>query len=177
MTILFPDGVQQLGNTSVAVVQTMAAPGSPSLATDLNAASTVNVSCFLYSGAEPAKNANKGTKPRRLCTRRDVETFGTITYEVSDLVYTYDPQADSTATANKARAALTEGSTVYLVIRRGLAAETTAFAAAQKVDVWKVKLGPQNKTRTGDGDQDEFSITQSVTVAVAGPWEDVAIAA
>ena len=89
---------------------------------------------------------------------------------------TYDPQAAMSTDDNKARSALTEGSEVYLVIRRGLDGQDTAFAVGQYVDVWKVKLGPQNKTQTGDGDQDEYSITQAV-IALSPPVEDVQIVA
>lgn len=176
MTVIFPDGIQQEGNTSVAVIQTMASPGVPSMATDIGAASTVIVSCYLYSGGMPTKTVNKGTRPRRVCSKSDKQAFGVKTYDITDLQYVYDPQALITAAVNKARGALTEGSTVFVLIRRGLDAQTSAFAIGQKVDVWKVTLGPQNKTTTGDGEFDEFTITQSVIV-VTDPWEDVAIAA
>lgn len=176
MTVLFPEAVKQQGNTSVAVVQTIADTSAPSLGTEINAATSVNVSCFLYSGGEGTTTTAKGEAPRRLCTTSTFSTFGNTTYDVSDLQYVYDPQAADNDPANEARTALTEGSEVYLVIRRGLAAETTAFAAAQKVDIWHVRLGPQNKTVTGTGEFDEFSITQSVAV-IEPPIEDVAIVA
>lgn len=176
MSVLFPEATQVYGNTSVVVVQTMAAPGAPDLSTDINHASSVNVSCFLYSGGTGTSTTAKGEAPRRLCTKSQLQQFGSTTYEITDLQYTYDPQAAPGADANKARAALVEGSEVFLVIRRGLDAQDTTYAAGQYVDVWKVKLGPQNKTQTGDGDFDEYSITQSV-IALSPPTEDVAIVA
>lgn len=176
MSVLFPEATQVYGNTSVTVVQTIADPAAPKLATEINAASSVNVSCFLYSGGVGTSTTNKGEAPRRLCTKDVLQQFGTTTYEVTDLQYTYDPQEASTTNNNKARAALPEGSEVYLVIRRGLDAQDTAYAAGQIVDVWKVKLGPQNKTQTGDGEFDEYSITQSV-VAMTQPKQDVAVVA
>lgn len=176
MSVLFPEATQVYGNTSVTVVQSIADVAAPKLATEINAASSVNVSCFLYSGGVGTSTTNKGEAPRRLCTKSVLQQFGTTTYEVTDLQYTYDPQEASAHDNNKARVALAEGSEVYLVIRRGLDAQDTAYAAGQKVDVWKVKLGPQNKTQTGDGEFDEYSITQSV-VAMTPPSEDVDIAA
>jgi hypothetical protein len=176
MTVFFPEATQVYGNTSVVVVQTIANPEAPSLATDINAATSVNVSCYLYSGGVGTSTTNKGEAPRRLCTTSVLQNFGQTTYEVTDLQYTYDPQEDLTHENNDARNALTEGSEVYLVVRRGLNAQDTAYAAAQKVDVWHVRLGPQNKTQTGDGEFDEYSITQAV-VAMEPPVEDVEIAA
>lgn len=176
MSVIFPEATQVYGNTSVVVVQTMANPAAPSLATDINHATSVNVSCYLYSGGVGTSTTNKGEAPKRLCTTSVLQNFGTTTYEVTDLQYTYDPQEALSTENNEARNALTEGSEVYLVIRRGLSAQDTAYAAAQKVDVWHVRLGPQNKTQTGDGEFDEYSITQSV-VAIEPPVEDVAVVA
>lgn len=176
MTVVFPDAVLQEGNTSVVVVQTMAAPGVPSLATDIGAASSVNVSCYLYQGGVPTKAQSVGDRPRRICSKKTLQAFGNKSYTVTDLEYVYDPQGASSTTGNKARTALAEGSTVFLIVRRGLDSQTSAFVAAQKVDVWKVQLGPQNKTATGDGEFDEMTITQSVLV-LTDPWEDVAVAA
>jgi hypothetical protein len=176
MTVIFPEATQVYGNTSVTVVQTMAVPSAPDLSTDINAVTSVNVSCFLYSGGVGTSTTNKGEAPARLCTTSRLQNFGTTTYEVTDLQYTYDPQAALSVEANDARNVLTEGSEVYLVIRRGLNAQDTAYAAGQYVDVWHVRLGPQNKTQTGEGEFDEYSITQSV-VAMEPPVEDVQIVA
>ncbi|MCD4535642.1 hypothetical protein LRP67_16235 [Nocardioides sp. cx-169] len=176
MSVIFPEATQVYGNTSVAVVQDMADMSAPDLSTDILASTTVNVSCFLYSGGVGTSTTNKGEAPRRLCTTSVLQNFGTTTYEVTDLQYTYDPQAALSTDDNKARAALTEGSEVYLILRRGLNAQDTAFAAGQYVDVWHVRLGPQNKTQTGDGEFDEYSVTQTV-VAIEPPVEDVQILA
>lgn len=179
MTVLYPEATQVYGNTSVVVVQEMTdttVPIAPSLATDINDATSVNVSCFLYSGGTGTSTTNKGEAPRRVCTKSVLQQFGSTTYEVTDLQYTYDPQAALSAENNKARSALVEGSEVWLVIRRGLDAQDTAYAAGQYVDLWHVRLGPQNKTQTGDGEFDEYSVTQSV-VALEPPIEDVAIVA
>lgn len=176
MTVLFPEATQVYGNTSVLVVQTMANPAVPDLSSDINAVTTVNVSCFLYSGGVGTSTTAKGEAPKRLCTKSVLQQFGSTTYEVTDLQYTYDPQAALSGDGNEAREALVEGTDVYLLIRRGLDAQDTAYAVGQRVDVWHVKLGPQNKTQTGDGDFDEYSITQSV-IALSPPVEDVAIVA
>lgn len=176
MSVLFPEATQVYGNTSVLVVQELTAPGAVSLANDVNDVTTVNVSCFMYSGGVGTSTTTKGEAPRRLCTKSVLQQFGSTTYDVTDLQYLYDPQQPLSADANAAREALVEGAEVTLLIRRGLDAQDTAYAAGQRVDAWKVKLGPQNKTQTGDGEYDEFSITQTV-VALSPPVEDIIIAA
>ena len=174
MTVVFPEAVKAQGNVSVTVVQTIADPTAPKLATEINAASSVNVSCYLYSGGMGTSTTNKGEAPRRLCSTDTFQQFGNTSYDISDLVYLYNPQEDDTDEANEAKAALTEGSDVYLVVRKGLDAKTAAYATGQLVDVWHVRLGPQNRGMTGDGEFDEFAITQTVIVLDA-PEYDAAI--
>lgn len=176
MTIVFPEAVKQQGNTAVVAVLTIANTAAPSLATEINASTSRNISCYLYSGGAATATTNKGESPRRLCSTKTFQQFGITNYEITDLQYVYKPQAAGTDTANAAKTMLTEGTEVFLVIRRGLSAQNTAYAAGQKVDVWKVRLGPQNRTATGDGEFDEFTITQSV-VALVPPTEDATIAA
>lgn len=176
MTVIFPEAVKAQGNTSVTVAQTITDTAAPKLATEINAPTSVNVSCFLYSGGVGTANTNKGEAPRRICTTETFQQFGNTSYDVTDLMYVYDPQADDTDPANKAKAALTEGTDVYLVIRKGLDAQTSALAVAQKVDIWHVRLGPQNRGATGDGEFDEFAITQTV-IPLSPPVYDAVIAA
>lgn len=176
MTVVFPEAVKAQGNVSVTVVQTIANTAAPSLATEINAVSSVNVSCYLYSGGVGTSSTNKGEAPRRLCSTDTFQQFGNTSYDVSDLSYLYDPQGDDADEANEAKAALTEGTDVYLVVRKGLDAKDTAYAASQKVDIWHVRLGPQNRATTGDGEFDEFAITQPVIV-LESPVYDAEIAA
>ena len=178
MTIVFPEAVKAQGNTSVTVAVSVTRTG-PLIATEVNAASSVNVSCYLYSGGAGTSTQSKGTAPDRLCSTDTLEQFGRKTYAVTDLQYVYDPQAPSSDPANKARTVLEEGAEVWLVVRRGLPAKSDAYTAGEIVDLWHVRLGAQNKTSTGGdapGEFDEFSITQSV-IAIEPPIEDVALAA
>lgn len=175
MTVVFPEGVSAFGTTSVAVVQTIANTSAPTL-TEINAATSVNVSCFLVSGGVGTVTTNKGNPPRRLCTTAQFESFGTSTYSVSDLTYLYSPQGDDADVANKAKVALEEGTDVYLVVRRGLSAEDEPFAVGDKVDIWHVTLGPQNEQPTGDGEFDLHAIVQPSAVK-SKPVKNVTIAA
>jgi hypothetical protein len=176
ISIVFPEATKVQGNTSVYVVQTMANMSAPDLSSEINAASSVVVSCYLYGDLNPTVTTNKGEAPRRLCTTQVFQQFGNTTYEVPDLQYVYTPQEATSTSNNKAVASLTEGSSVFLVIRRGLNAQTGVAAVGQYVDTWHVRLGPQNRTTTGDGEFDEYSITQSV-IALEPPHYGVQIVA
>lgn len=176
MSVIFPEATKSQGNTSVLVVQTIANMTAPDLSSELQAVTTVNASCYLYGDLNPTISTAKGEAPRRLCTTEVFQQFGNTTYEIPDLTYVYDPQEDDTDEANEAKAALVEGSEVFLVIRRGLNARTVALAAGQLVDVWHVRLGPQNRSVTGDGEFDEYAITQSV-IPLEPPEYGVAIVA
>lgn len=176
MTVTFPEAVKAQGNISVRVVQTIADPTAPKLATEINAATSVDVSCFLYGGGIGTSTQNKGEAPRRICATDTFQEFGNTTYEVSDLQYAYDPQLALSAAVNKARQILEPGTEVWLVVRLGLAANSEAWAEGQIVDLWHVRLGRQNKTTTGDAEFDQLSITQGAIV-LEPPVEDVALVA
>jgi hypothetical protein len=172
MTVVFPEAVKAQGATNVLVIPTMSDMAAPSLATDVGNAGTEDISNYLYGDFQPTATTNKGEAPRRLGSTQTFQQFGNTLYEVPDLTYVYDPTG-SDAEANAAKDALDADAEVYLLIRRGHPIET-AFAAAQVVDVWHVKLGPQNRGTTGDSEFDEYAITQSV-VALEPPSLGVAI--
>jgi hypothetical protein len=88
----------------------MANMSAPDLSSEINAASSVVVSCYLYGDLNPTVTTNKGEAPRRLCTTQVFQQFGNTTYEVPDLQYVYTPQAATSTSNNKAVASLTEGS-------------------------------------------------------------------
>lgn len=175
MTVVFPEAVKAQGNKSIKVVQTIADPAAPSLATEVNAATSVDVSGYLFGDFSATATTNKGEAPRRLASTRTIQEFGNTNYEITDIQYVYNPQGDDTDEANAAKAALTEGTEVWLVERLGLSAQSEAYAATQKVNLHHVRLGPQNRTSTGDGEFDQLSITQSV-IHIEPPLTDVSIA-
>lgn len=177
MSVLFPEATKAQGNISVTVVATIAITAAPDLSSEINAAGSVNVSCFLYdNGSVVNTTTNKVTANARLCTTQQFQQFGNTTYEVSDLIYVYDPQGGPSADENKAKELLEEGTEVYLVERNGLDAQVTDYAAAQLVNVYHIRLGAQNRTRQGDAEAGEFSITQSA-ILLSPPVYDVAIVA
>lgn len=176
MTVLYPEATKAQGNISVTVAPTIAAPATPGLSTDF-ASGTVNVSCYLYdNGSIVSATTNKVTANARLCTTEQFQQFGNTVYEVSDLIYVYDPQGSGSSDENKAKAALDEGADVWLVERLGIDAQTTDLTAGDIVNLYHVRLGKQNRTRQGDAEAAEFSITQSA-ILLEPPVYDVAIIA
>lgn len=170
MTIIYPEGTPTLGNTKVKAVVTIADLLAPKLATEINAVSSVDISCYLYpAGWAPSATTAKGSKPARLCSKNDLQQFNRTAYEVGDLQYVYDPQGASTVDANKAKTLLVEGTKIYLVERLGLDAQTNAFAVAQKVTTHYLILGPQIPSGDRTDENGEFFITQSVIYVNAGP--------
>lgn len=176
MTIIYPQATPALGATATVVALTLANDGQVSLATDLTSANSLNISCFLYGNFTATSETPKGQAPRRQCDTSQREQFGPTTFTGPTLQYAYDPQSDGTVDENKAKAMLTEGLDVWVIERNGKPAKLEDLAATDVVNLHHLRLGKQNRTRTGDDDQAEFSITQE-TVYVEDPIYDVVIAA
>lgn len=167
MTVVFPDGVRSRGNESVLFVATLADPTAPKL-TELNAVTSVNVSCWL-SGFAPQGSQDTAEDPR-LCSEQIFEDPGDIKVSIDNIEYVYYPQATVPTAANKAYELLKKDVTGYLIDRRGLNARTTALAIGQLVDVYPVRLGEQFRMPLDPGAQGgKFRITQKPFVT--GPYD------
>lgn len=176
MTVYFPEATKSLGNTALIVVQTMAAPSAPDLSTDILGATAVAAQCFLYSDMVATGETNKGTAPTRACESTEREEFGRTKYAITDIQYVHNPQENDAHADNALRGALPPDAEVYLIERQGPDSRTVAIAAGDLVNVHHVRVGPQNRTKTGDGEFDEFSITQALSY-IEDPIYDVAVVA
>jgi hypothetical protein len=159
MTLIYPESTPSFGNTKVKAVATIASDAAPSLATEVNAVSSLDVSCFIRDW-NPEITSNSGTAPPRLCTKTSMPQEGTSQFSAVELRYVYDPQAADSTDENKAKALFVQGTTHKFVVRKGLDAQSTAFAASQRVEVWEMRAGRQNKVRSGDDEFAEFEISQ-----------------
>lgn len=179
MTIIFPEGVRVRGRTSLKWVPTLADPTAPSLATEVNAAGALDISCFVYADSwTPAQEQNKGEAPLRLCTEVTVDEFGNLKYTLPDLSYIIDPQAAAATDGVKAYETLTPGLVGYIVERLGLRAKTEAFVVGQFVTVWPIELGPQLQTGDRSDEFAQFTVMQPIRVSDPGePWQRVALVA
>lgn len=171
MPTTVPAAVPSDGFVKLKWVTTIANPAAPSLATEINAASSLDLECYLKEMFTPKTEA-AAVEDRRMCSKQVFQTPGTYTYTIDDLVAVYDVQ-NAASVANKAYAALTPGATGYLVARWGMDSDT-AYAAGQKVDVFPVTLGPRVKLPPEANSQLKFTVKPFVTSTVQS---DVAIAA
>lgn len=176
MSVLIPEPVEAFGQTKVVVTPTVASETAPSLASDINGASAVEASFFLRDFA-PTAAQTKGAGPRVLGTKGQAQRLGTVTYDIPTLRYVYNPQGDPTDEANLLKEALTPGTEMFIIERKGLDAEDVDWTVGQKVRVHHVRLGEYNETRSGDDEFAEYEVSQEVVyVTNAGPT-DGAIAA
>ncbi|HET9501658.1 MAG TPA: hypothetical protein VFO98_15505, partial [Marmoricola sp.] len=66
------------------------------------------------------------------------------------------------------------GTELYFVVRKGFDAQNTAFAASQKVEVWKVRCGRQNFVRSGEDEFSEYEVSQQIFPLVEPVYGTVA---
>jgi hypothetical protein len=164
MAVTVPAGVKAEGNLKVSFVPTIAA--LPTItAVEVNAAGSLDVSFFFTAGNFKPSGEQARGDDRRLGSTQTFETLGREKNTIDDLVYIADPQAAPAAAGNKAMELFQPGVTGFFVVRYGLDALSVDFAAAQKVDVWPIIFGVQNKTPLADNDEfAKITITQSVAV-------------
>lgn len=175
MTIIQPETVLSQGRTSIYILTTPPAdPAAPTL-TELNAG--VVASCYFYGGTFPSTGEqNKGERPRKVCHKVVPEALGSVRFTIETVQYSHDPQADDAAPANAVRTALAEDAEVWIYDRMGKDAETAALAADDVLRGHNVDAGVQNWGQTGDGEFDEFSITQSLSYTGDQPRPVMAVA-
>lgn len=161
MTIITPEATSVQGNTKLKAVLTIATLASPSLASEINAASSLDVSCFIRDW-NPEIQSNTGFAPPRVCTTVQLPVEGNTQFNPIEIRYVYDPQGADTTDDNKAKALFVRGTEFYMVVRKGLDAQATAFAATQRVEVWKFRAGRQNLVRSGTDEFSEYEISQQL---------------
>lgn len=161
MAIIVPAqvSVQTLGNVKVAAVVAIANTAAPSLATEVNASTSIDFSCALTNdGFKPTADQGKTNKKRRMCATSDTEFLQPAQYSFEKLMYSVgDPQSEDSAIIGL----MVEGVKLYLVERLGIDADT-AFAAGQKVRVHYVQLGAPVAMYDPSSDSDEFLKSQTL---------------
>lgn len=171
MTILYPEGVSVLGNVKVKAVVSVTDMAAPKLATEINAVTSVELSCALMAdGWTPALSQGKGTRRRRLCSKTDTEQLNPATFSIGALMYsTGDPQDEDADITGL----MVAGAKLYIVERLGLDAEDDAFTVAEKVRTHYVELGEPARVYDTTADNGEFYIQQEVVYVGRGPVEGV----
>lgn len=175
MTLVIPDGTPTLGTTRVKVLVTMPSLTAPSLATAINAATAVDISCYLFpEGWAPTGTTAVGTRRARLCQKSQVEVLNRTTYAAGALQYVYLPQTADAGTGNEAKLICAPGAKLYFVERLGPDSQTVAFAQSQRIRTHYLELGPQIVSYDPTDENGEYFITQqAVYVNGAGPVDGV----
>ena len=166
-----PAAIPSDGYILVKWVTTIATKTSPSLATELNAASSLDITCYLKTHISPETSV-ESVEDWRACLRNVLETAGTQKTTIAPFEIIYDVQ-NASSVPNKAYAALTPTTTGFLCVRYGMDVDT-ALAAAQKIDVFPVYISARDKMAPERNSQ----LKAKVSVMIRDvPAYDVTIAA
>lgn len=136
-----PASVAADGNLKVVWVPAIANPAAPTLA-ELNAASAIDLSCYLTADGFNPGTEEETVTDDRLCSRQSFARPGR-TSDTLEIGYVFRGQ-DTAAVDNKAFTSLKHLTTGFIVERWGKD-YAAAFAAADVVDVKPVQCGVQRK--------------------------------
>lgn len=170
VTFVYPEGTPTLGNTKVIACAAVTNKAAPSLATEINAVTSVDMSgYFIAGGWNPDATTAKGTKLARLFSKTTQERFNKTSWVISDLMYTHDPQAAIGAAGNEAKNLLVPGAHIIFLERRGLDAQTVAMATTQKTRAFILELGPQIDSGDLTDENGEYYIKQAAILIGEAP--------
>ena len=127
------------GMTLVKIVTAIADTSAPKVATEINAASSVDISCYLTAGGWKPSLSEQVITDERLCTTQTYEQKGRSQRGL-DVEYIDNTNTSNAATYNKAKDTLVPGSEHVIGVRRGMPYEAAA-ATGQKVTLFPVKPG------------------------------------
>lgn len=125
------------GNTT-AILAPAVAGKAPTVA-EVTAASLVDISCYLTGDGLNLTTDQATIQDERLCSTQTYEKPGRKT-NTAEVTYIDNSNSEFEDTDNAAAEALIEGSTHFLITRRGVPYETP-FEAGQKVSVWPIQCG------------------------------------
>jgi hypothetical protein len=108
----------------------------------LSGVNALDITCYLTAAFAPDATVATVTDDR-VCLKQPLESPGATTWAIENIEYVYDVQ-NALSVSNELYAMAEEGADAYIISRYGMDVDT-APAAAQKVDVYPVKLGPRVK--------------------------------
>jgi hypothetical protein len=171
VSITIPEGTPTLANTKIKAVLSIADQTAPKKATELDAVTSVDLSCYLFAdGWTPTASTAKGQSRRRLCSPRSAERLNTTTYSIGALQYSHNPKTADTEPGNEARELLAEGTKIYLAEGQGIDGQTGEFTVGDRIRTHYVELGPQVDSGDQTDENGEFFIMQELVYVTAdGP--------
>ena len=175
---LKPQKVTANGKDSWFWVPAIADMAAPTVA-EINAASGVNITCFLLAEQDGVTGtAEKVALARLLCETSTTEALGDQTWSLADLQGVFDPQAAAGSTGKKAweefQDAINPG---YLVRRQGVIADSDSAEAAtgQFVDVFQVEVAKATPGKSSTDASGIYTFTAPVAL-VSTPEFNVPVA-
>jgi hypothetical protein len=174
-----PQLVTANGKDSWFFIPAVADKTAPTVA-EVNAATGLNISCYLWSDFEGlTSTTGKVTLPRLLCELNTYEANDVTSFTVADLDFAFAPQAAAASDGKKAWDKFKAGGlSGFLVRRQGIVADQDApeAAAGQFVDVMPVEIGKAVPGKTGVDAAGVYRAT--APVAITGePEFNVAVVA
>lgn len=143
-------------------------------AAEVNAATGLNISCFLWAEFEGVTSSTgKVTLPRLLCETQQYEANDSTTYTMSDLDFAFAPQAAAATDGKKAWDKFKAGGlSGFLVRRQGVTANTSTpeATAGQFVDIIPVEIGAAVPGKTSTGADGVYRAVSPVAVTGAPAW-------
>lgn len=130
---------------------------------------------FANGTARPTATTNRVTAERRIGDGQQFERIGLTNHTGGDMLYVFADQAAALADGKKWYEKIPEGTSGFLVNRRGVA-KATAPAAGQFVHVYPVEFGLSTPASAGEGESAEAAMTVGFAITSA-PAINVAIAA
>ena len=131
------------GNVLAKLVAAIADTSAPKVATEINAAGSVDISCYLTGAGYKPSLSEQVITDERLCTTQTYEQKGRSQRGL-EVEYIDNTNSANQTTYNKAKDTLVPGTAQYLVVRTGLP-YTTAAAAGQKFSVYPITPGEYNE--------------------------------
>lgn len=166
-----PPGIDAAGNSKIVFVKAIANLTAPTL-TEIKAGT--DLSCALY-GFVPS--TEQGTVTRtKYCYKQAAESLGRATTTIEAIEYDYNPQKLDDQDYGY-YAALTPGTSGWIVDRRGLDAKTVGFEADQIVDIYPVTLGARSRVAVDSTAEGEKLRTRQAIAVSGEPLLDVKIVA
>lgn len=162
--VALPETQTALGSSVIIVLDTP--PANPKVPTKAELNAGLFSQCHIYGSLSPQPTQNTGAAPAKACTKIEDQRLGKVTWPGFDAQYSYLPQETTTpgADGNELYEALVPETEVYVYILDGLDGEaTSALVTADVVNHgFRVQVGEKREGRTGDGEFDEFSTTQTL---------------
>lgn len=171
MTIITPEGVSTLGNESVWFIPAIANPVAGITVAEATAGTPLQtaINAFVAQGEQGV------TSDMRLSSVEEYENPGRNKVSIEPFEIVYDPQDLTNATTYKAYSVLPEGTSGFLVDRRGLP-HATAWAVTQDVIIYPVKIGAHNEVPVEAGSEgNKFKV--KIKAYISGPKTRSAIVA